>query len=123
MFMRFRGGGIGHKALREVEHLLRHDNNDERDWEDIEQDIEMGNPLSEVGLPDIHEQERGTSENQDEDSEGEDDDDYGYAYNDNRTNSGAEEDDDNLDDNEDDLGAEDGEDPHDINYEQDYDCM
>jgi hypothetical protein len=93
MFMRFCGGGIGHKALREVEHLLRHDNNNESGWEDIEQDIEMGDPLSEISLPDIYTQEQGTRKNQDEDSEGDEDDDYGYAYNDNRTDS-------------DDLGAE-----------------
>jgi hypothetical protein len=58
-----------HRALREVEHLLRRDNDDEQDWEDAEQDVEMGSPLSEVSLPDIYAQEQGTSKEQDEDSD------------------------------------------------------
>jgi len=86
-----------HRDSRQVEHLLRRDNDDEQDWEDVEQDVE------------------------DEDSEGEDDDDYGYPYNDNRTDSDAEENKDDPDDNEDDLGAEEA--PYDVNYEQDYDHL
>ena len=75
-------------------------------------DVEMGDPLVEVNLVDISRQERDTRrELEEEDKDKDEVDNYGYPYDDNRAYSGAEDKEDadgGVDNNEEDLGGEDG---------------
>jgi len=116
MFMRFRGGGIGHKGIRAAQRKLAEDSDDQSGPNDM--DVEMEDN-SEVAATAAVGKEDG------EDSEDEIDD-YGYNYDDNRTEYGeGDEEEDHNEDNfgEDDLGAEDGEGPADIAEENDYDYL
>jgi hypothetical protein len=120
MFMRFRGGGIGHKGIRAAQRKLAEDSNDQSGTSDM--DVEMednGDSVAHSMATAAVGQEDG------EESDGENDD-YGYNYDDNRTEYGeGDEEEDHDEDNfgEDDLGAEDGEGPADIAEENDYDYL
>src|SRR6266436_2254144 len=112
MFMRFRGGGIGHKGIRAVQHKLA-EASDDQSGISLDSDVEMWDHSVEYGAA------AGIEDEMDEDNEDEIND-YGYNYDDNRTEDGeGEEEEDNF--GEDDLGAEDGEGPADIAEEDDYD--
>lgn len=99
MFMRFRGGGIGHRILRDVEHQLVETQDP---WEDIEEreDVVMQDVTS-TGPPIDH------NDVEDSDPEGSDE---GEAMAD-------------MEDNDDELGAEDGEMPDYIGEEARYDDL
>lgn len=115
--MRFRGGGIGHKALRHVEQRLGHQQDEIVSGGDIQVDIEGVTTAGSADFDDAN-----NSDNYDSDEEA----DYGYQYDDNRSENGdgdpvelGSEDEDDIDD----LGAEDGEGPADITEEDGYDCL
>jgi hypothetical protein len=97
MFMRFRGGGIGHKIMRDIEQQL----DEPGPWVDIEEDPDA---VMEDGTlaaaPVDYDDDDENAERSDEDSENE-----------------------HIDDEEDDLGAEDGEMPDYIAEEDQYDDL
>lgn len=107
MFLRFRGGGIGHKLL----------NLSEKDagWEDFDEDMEVDDAIG-AGTNDAgHRIPEEMDQDSQEDSDQENDFDHDYE---------DDEDDEEPEQNygEDDLGAEDGDAPGDERmYENDYD--
>lgn len=113
MFMQFRGGGIGHRALREASQQSFHDNDvgDDDEIEEVIADTGEGHASSQdLDAPDPEDGER-------EDAVEDEDLDYGY-YQDEEDNKNAEgeewglpvKDKDEEDMDEVDIGAEDGED-------------
>lgn len=104
--------------MREVEHLLTHNKDG---WEDIDEDDGMVDTAREDdSAQDTHVGQQDSTHSEEDEEENQAD--YGYGYNDNRTNSDADDqqDDEFINDNEDDLGAEDGEGPSDMDYEDNY---
>jgi hypothetical protein len=97
MFMRFRGGGIGHKILRDAERQL----NETDPWVGIEEgsDVAMGDGAAAAAPV--------NSDDDDDDAE--------------RSDEGGENEHIEDDDEDDDLGAEDGEAPDYIAQEDQYD--
>ena len=124
MFMRFRGGGIGHRMLREVEHLLA----EKDEWEDIEEDLDIvmqdiveatgpvegddANGNSGTGVMDYG-GDIGQNEDEPEEEEG-----NGDGDDDDDDDRGGDGDGDDVG-----LGAEDGEIPDYLGEEADYDDL
>ena len=115
MFMRFRGGSIGHKGIHAAQHKLAKDSNNQSRPNDIDVEMEDNSVAATAAVG-----KEGGEDSKDET------DDYGYNYDDNRTEyrEGDAEENHNKDNfGEDDLGAKDGEGPADIAEENDYDYL
>ena len=129
MFMRFRGGGIGHKILRDVEHMLT----EKDEWEDIEEELDIvmqdvteaagpieGDDANTNNGTDVmvHEGEVDQNENEHEEENGDEEEEGDGDGNDDNSDGDGDGDSDDVD-----MGAEDGEIPDYIGEEADYDDL
>jgi len=132
MFMHFRGGGISHKILRNIEHQLAENN----EWEDIEdepdvvmQDItEVAGPVEgdDANINDSKDimvckgniDQNENKHEEEEEGDGDEGDGDGNSDDNNDSDNNGSSDGDDVD-----LGAEDGEIPDYIGKEADYDNL
>jgi hypothetical protein len=115
MFMRFRGGGIGHRATRDVEHQLV----EKDEWENVDAETAAEatvdlTPAEMPGTEGTSEPENPGNNGGDVEEEGEGEEDEGDVDGDGGGEGGDDDDDDG------DLGPEDGEAPEGVDDEAAY---